>query len=278
MTVTWTRKEQRLLITINGSLDFKQKADLLDVYYQQNGDLAGLEVYVDISLAQVTSSGLGVLGLLQKKFSAAGLLVTLLIGRLPTLQNDDIASRPIGTVLLDQKSFLNFFHGMGFVVKLSMPNTLLAELEGSDFDQNEAGRGGLSEGKPEGGRAIAVLVVDDEPGILEIIEEDLKERSLVVFTAESGMAALKILHEETVDVLVTDMRMPGMDGLELIQRTNAMGKGVKSIIVTGHGDMHNAIEALHLGVSGYLLKPPVLAELNDRILSAAKSPPAANGI
>ncbi len=106
-----------------------------------------------------------------------------------------------------------------------------------------------------------VLVVDDEPEIVENLKWGLEMRSHTVHTAADGEAALAILEWQPIDLLVTDLNMPGMDGLTLMDRAVTLDGDLQTIVVTGHADMENAIKALNRGAAGYLRKPLIMDEL-----------------
>lgn len=106
-----------------------------------------------------------------------------------------------------------------------------------------------------------MLIVDDEPAIVEVLLKELSILSYTVHKAFSGAEALQILASHSVDVLVTDLRMPNMEGLELVRQAVKIRDDLQSIVLTGHGDMKNTLEALNSGVGGYLRKPPDLDEL-----------------
>jgi YesN/AraC family two-component response regulator len=110
-----------------------------------------------------------------------------------------------------------------------------------------------------------ILIVDDEPDFLESVEWQLKKRGYLVFTAGSGDAALDIIRKECIDVLVVDIRMPGMDGIELIRLAASIDADLQSIIMTGHGGIKTAIEAMKLGAINYLQKPAGVEELDFAI-------------
>ncbi len=110
-----------------------------------------------------------------------------------------------------------------------------------------------------------LLIVDDEPDFLESLEWQLTKRGYRVFRALSGDAALDILRREGVDILVADIRMPGMDGIELIRRAAALDPDLQSIVITGHGGVDTAIEAMRLGAINYLRKPVGVEELDVSI-------------
>jgi two-component system, sensor histidine kinase and response regulator len=110
-----------------------------------------------------------------------------------------------------------------------------------------------------------ILLVDDEPAIIQALASELRLQSHIVYTASSGKDAIEIISNNTIDILITDLRMPGMDGLELLSQTSALNLDIQAIVLTGYGDMQNAVEALNRGASGYMLKPPDLKELSIHI-------------
>ena len=115
-----------------------------------------------------------------------------------------------------------------------------------------------------------ILLVDDEVAIVQALASELRLQRHTVHTASSGKDAIQILNEYKIDILITDLRMPGMDGLELLTQTAKISREVQSIVLTGYGDMQNAVEALNRGASGYMLKPPDLKELGIHIEECLK--------
>ena len=100
-----------------------------------------------------------------------------------------------------------------------------------------------------------VLIVDDEPSVRDLIAKALRGR-YAVETAEDGTAALEILRESDFDLLITDLRMPGMDGLALIRAARRYAPDLPVVVVTAYSSEATAIEAINLGgVAGYLTKP-----------------------
>lgn len=100
-----------------------------------------------------------------------------------------------------------------------------------------------------------VLVVDDDPQVGKYISEALAKGDYDVDTVDSATAALDRLHESEYDLIFTDLKMPGMDGLSMIREARRQAVDVPIVIVTGQSTEASAIEAINLGVSGYLLKP-----------------------
>jgi len=116
-----------------------------------------------------------------------------------------------------------------------------------------------------------VLVVDDEPGIREFLAEALGDDGHEVDEADSGEAAWRRLEREAFDVILTDLKMPGMDGMALLRRVRERQPEVEVIVITAHGNVDNAVEAMRLGAFDYLQKPiGSLAELRIVVRRAAE--------
>jgi len=100
-----------------------------------------------------------------------------------------------------------------------------------------------------------VLLIDDERPLLEMLDISLRSDGYTVFTAENGAAGLEIFQREKPPLVVTDIKMPGMNGLELLRKIRESGQEAEVIVITGHGDMDTSIAALQLGASDYITKP-----------------------
>ena len=109
-----------------------------------------------------------------------------------------------------------------------------------------------------------VLLVDDEPGILRVLGISLADRGYRVLTAENGEEALRVFHEAHPEVILTDIKMPGMDGIELLKRIKAESPNTEVIMITGHGEMELAIQSLKYDASDFITKP-----INDEALDIA---------
>lgn len=119
--------------------------------------------------------------------------------------------------------------------------------------------------KSETDLTASVLLVDDEPELTRLLKWQLEKRSHAVVTALSGEEALSILSGTRIDVLVADIRMPGMDGIELIKRGLGILPDLQCIVITGHGEIGTAVEAMRLGAVNYLRKPVGVDELDVAI-------------
>ena len=102
-----------------------------------------------------------------------------------------------------------------------------------------------------------VLIVDDDPALLEALPETLRIRmdDLQVDTSDSGQSALQRIGETDYDALVVDIKMPGMDGLELLTEIKRVRPDTPTILITGHGDHDLAVQALRTGAQDYVTKP-----------------------
>ena len=100
-----------------------------------------------------------------------------------------------------------------------------------------------------------ILVADDEPGLREFVADALELDAHVCVQAPDGRAAAKLLDERGFDLVITDLKMPGMDGLALLRKVRAEQPEVEVIVMTAHGTVDNAVEAMKLGAFEYLQKP-----------------------
>ena len=108
---------------------------------------------------------------------------------------------------------------------------------------------------------IRLLIVDDEVEFLETVSERLEQRDFEVTTASEGADALEIAKRDRFDLAVVDLRMPGMDGRELLEALKKEHKFLEVIVLTGYGSVESAFECSKLGAFGYLSKPFDLDEL-----------------
>jgi DNA-binding response OmpR family regulator len=100
-----------------------------------------------------------------------------------------------------------------------------------------------------------ILVVDDELLIRDLLYDFFSSRNYDIILAESGSKALEILGVEDIDLILTDLKMPDMDGLEMIRRADTKKNGPPVIIMTGFPSIESAIEAIRLRVADYIIKP-----------------------
>jgi len=100
-----------------------------------------------------------------------------------------------------------------------------------------------------------VLIVDDEKNYPLILSAVLEEEGFETFTANSGREALEILSNTDIDLVLTDMKMPSMDGIELLEKIKKKDKELPVIMMTAHGTVDKAVEAMQKGAYSYILKP-----------------------
>ncbi|ELS6972462.1 two-component system response regulator GlrR [Salmonella enterica] len=100
-----------------------------------------------------------------------------------------------------------------------------------------------------------LLLVDDDPGLLKLLGMRLTREGYSVVTAESGQEGLRVLHREKVDLVISDLRMDEMDGMQLFTEIQKVQPGMPVIILTAHGSIPDAVAATQKGVFSFLTKP-----------------------
>jgi DNA-binding NtrC family response regulator len=115
-----------------------------------------------------------------------------------------------------------------------------------------------------------VLLVDDEAEFLETLMKRLKKRRLDVKSATSGKEALQVLEEAPIDVVVLDVKMPDMDGIETLKEIKKVRPRVEVIMLTGHASIEVAMQGMELGAFDYLMKPMDIDELLYKLQDAYK--------
>lgn len=123
----------------------------------------------------------------------------------------------------------------------------------------------MNEGTLKNGR---ILLVDDEDVLVQGLAGFLQDHGTTVDTANSGQEAIEMLKEQVYDLLVTDIRMPGMSGMSLLRHVQEHHSDVAVILITGYASTESAIEALRLGVYDYIEKPFEMLELLQAIVNA----------
>jgi excisionase family DNA binding protein len=123
-------------------------------------------------------------------------------------------------------------------------------------------------GAPAGDTRQRVLVVDDEEGIRDLLSRTLALAEYEVETTADGHSALESIRNDGYKLLIADLRMPGMDGLALIREVKQINPHLPIIIITGYSSESAAIEAVNLGVAGYLTKPVGIPQV---LAAAAKA-------
>ena len=115
-----------------------------------------------------------------------------------------------------------------------------------------------------------VLLVDDEKEFVTALAERLELRGFQVLVAMDGQGALGLIENDLPQVMVLDLKMPGIGGLEVLKRIKAQKLQIPVIILTGHGSMMEGKEGMDLGAFGHLIKPVDIGVLIEKIKQAAK--------
>jgi two-component system, NtrC family, response regulator AtoC len=118
-----------------------------------------------------------------------------------------------------------------------------------------------------------ILIADDEPHMRRLLEIMLQKMGHTVFAASDGQEALELARKNPVDLVITDLRMPRMDGITLLSRLREEGQDVPVIVITAHGTVESAVDAMKRGASDYLLRPFDLDALElaiERVLGSAE--------
>ncbi|MDP2313213.1 MAG: response regulator [Pseudomonadota bacterium] len=110
-----------------------------------------------------------------------------------------------------------------------------------------------------------VLVVDDEPAIRELLTEYLRGRGMDVVPVADGESARARLERDPPDVVVTDLKLPGLDGIEVVQLAQARVPPVPAVMITGFGSVETTVAAFDAGVRCYLQKPFRLRDLYEQV-------------
>jgi len=115
---------------------------------------------------------------------------------------------------------------------------------------------------------LRVLIVDDEAELVSALEERLNLRGFKASGVTNGAEALSLIAEEPFDVVLLDLKMPGLDGLEVIRRIKAEQPELQVILLTGWGSEEDAEKGKELGAYDYLMKPVKIRDLVRVLLSA----------
>jgi two-component system OmpR family response regulator len=115
---------------------------------------------------------------------------------------------------------------------------------------------------------IGLLVVDDEADFLHSIQKSLSHRNMTVWTAQSPSGAFALLKEQLIDVVVLDVRLPEMDGLEVLRRVKRMNPDIEVVLLTGFPSIDTAVEGIKQGAFAYVTKPGDIEDLARKIREA----------
>ncbi|MCG5054800.1 MAG: sigma-54 dependent transcriptional regulator [Myxococcales bacterium] len=125
-----------------------------------------------------------------------------------------------------------------------------------------------SSSSPPDATRPAILVVDDEPGIVDSLRKVFERESLRVVTARNGAEALEVLRREAVAVMLTDLMMPGMSGLDLLRACRQLSPETETVLMTAYGTVENAVEAMKDGAYDFVTKPIKRAHITRAVAKA----------
>ncbi len=100
-----------------------------------------------------------------------------------------------------------------------------------------------------------ILVVDDEKDVCDFFQDTLPEEGYGVLTALNGKDALALVRRERPDVVLLDVKMPGLNGIEVLEKIKKIDQSIAVVMITGYGDLKTAREAMRLGAFDYVTKP-----------------------
>lgn len=118
---------------------------------------------------------------------------------------------------------------------------------------------------------LRVLVVDDEPAIRELLAEYLRGRGFEVSMAADGERATARIAADPPDLMLTDLKLPGIDGLEVVRAAGASAPPIPCVLMTGFGTVETAVTAFTHGAAGYVLKPFKLKDVYDQLMRAHRA-------
>jgi len=118
---------------------------------------------------------------------------------------------------------------------------------------------------------LKVLLVDDEQEFVSTLAERLELRGMHVEIATDGEMALGLVESDPPQVVVLDVMMPGLSGMEVLERIKAVNSNIQVILLTGHGGTKDGIKGMQLGAFDYLIKPVDIDELIEKLYEAVKS-------
>ena len=113
-----------------------------------------------------------------------------------------------------------------------------------------------------------ILLVDDEEDFVEMLGLRLQEIGENIVTAQNGAECLQALEKQDMDVIILDIKMPGMDGIETLREIKKRYPLVEVILLTGHGTIESAVQGMKLGAFDFLLKPADFNDLTEKLNQA----------
>ena len=116
-----------------------------------------------------------------------------------------------------------------------------------------------------------ILIIDDEKSIRSTLREILEYEKYEVEEAEDGEIGLDLIKKNEYDAVLCDIKMPKLDGIEVLEKSHNVGKDTPFIMISAHGTIETAVEGMKIGAFDYILKPANFEELLDKITEAKKS-------
>jgi DNA-binding NtrC family response regulator len=113
-----------------------------------------------------------------------------------------------------------------------------------------------------------ILIVDDEERFRTTLAKRLTERDLEVESVGSGLEAIEMTKKKLFDVVILDIKMPGLGGIEVLHEIKKINPGIEVLLLTGHASVDSAIEGMRLGAYDYLMKPMEIDRLMEKIMGA----------
>jgi DNA-binding NtrC family response regulator len=123
----------------------------------------------------------------------------------------------------------------------------------------------ISYSNPMPTRSLRVLVVEDEQRLRDLLSETLPDMGYAASAVRSGEEALRVMHAEAHDVLLLDLHLPAMDGMELFEQVRQRWPATQVIVMSGYGNLETARRAIHLDVVEFLTKPSPLSEIEKAL-------------
>lgn len=120
-------------------------------------------------------------------------------------------------------------------------------------------------------KQASILVVDDERSVTDMLNVDLEEEGYSCVTTGTGEEALKKLSEDNFDLMILDLKLPGISGMDVLKEARAVHPDVSIIIVTAAGDAQTAVDAMKIGARDYITKPFALERVNNSVGSVLKA-------
>jgi len=117
---------------------------------------------------------------------------------------------------------------------------------------------------------VKLLIVDDEIEFATTLAERMELRGIATQTTNNGKEALEIVHSSPPDLVILDLKLPDMSGLEVLQHIKSMHPSIEVIMLTGHGSLASGIEGMEKGAFDYLTKPVDLSDLIEKLKMADK--------